>query len=146
MDPPDQTPFSRLQATLELQTEYAVHRHATHEGPLEEVITRCTEWPFYHDSFVATCPAAGNEQWMRCVRDTVASLPSAASPAEVFAHLRRSLWPGMRARIDEVMREPTGFDLPLDVTLLQPLIDFPSLREENIAYFSHFSVLLGCNR
>ena len=105
MDPPDQTPFSRLQATLELQTEYAVHRHATHEGPLEEVITRCTEWPFYHDSFVATCPAAGNEQWMRCVRDTVASLPSAASPAEVFAHLRRSLWPGMRARIDEVMRE-----------------------------------------
>ena len=105
MDSPDQAPFSRLQAMLELQTEYAVHRHARQEEPLEETITRYTEWPFYHDSFVDACPAADNEEWMRCIRDSVAALPSSAGPAETFAHLQCRLLAGMQARIRNVFRQ-----------------------------------------
>lgn len=105
MNPPDQTPLAKLPAMLELQTDYAVHRHVTSREPLEKMITLFTEWPFYHDSFVSTCSATDNAEWMRCIRNAVSSLPSVISPSEVFAHLRCSLLPGMRARIEDVRQQ-----------------------------------------
>ena len=98
-------PPVQLPVILELQTEYAVQRHMTGKAELDEMITRFTEWPFYHDSFVTTCPAVDNKNWIRCIRDAVASLPLIVSPSEIFEHLRCSLLPGMRARIEDVQKQ-----------------------------------------
>lgn len=100
--------LARLLAMLALQTDYAVHRSITRAEPLDGILTRFTEWPFYHDSFLATCAPADNEEWTRCVRDAVAALPSRGAPSDVFEHLRRALLPEMHARIEAAHRQAEG--------------------------------------